>query len=205
MLRRSGGSRRRNRYTRPARRRYVARRRFVRRGIRAAQAETKYHYGALFDTFTDITSAGTQVIDVVAGIPTGDDVVSHRDGRQIFVKNLYVHGFLHVDDEDADVRICVYACLTSFSSALLMTDILTPLRKNNLYKVYKNRLFRLTTDDVHGVIPIKWKIRINRRFTYQSAAVSTNNVALRIHAVSDRGAAHGPTFQGGNWMVTYRG
>lgn len=204
MLRRRRFTARPRRYTRPARRRYVAKRRIA-RGIRRSVVERKYHYGALIDTFTDITSAGTQYIDVIAGIATGDDVVSHREGRQIFVKSLYIYGFLHVDDEDADVRICVYACLSSFSGALLMTDILTPLRKNNLYKVYRNKLFRSTTDDIRGSIPIKWKIRINRRFTYQSAAADTNNVALRIHAVSDRGVGHGPMLQAGNWMVVYTG
>lgn len=196
---------RRRTFRRPRRRKIVRRRRFVRRGVNRALNEGKYHYGSMITTFNDICAgAGSQNIDVLDQIPQGDDVVSMREGRQIFVRSLQINGILHNDDEDADVRIVVYACITSYTTNLALTDILTKLRKNNCYKVYRDRFYRSTTDDVRSGIPIKMFIPINRRVSYQSAAVSTNNTALRIHMTSDRATPHGCTFVG-FWKVNYRG
>lgn len=162
-----------------------------------AKMEPHYRTIDLAATFTNVRSgAGSQYIDICDQIAQGDDVVDQRDGRQIYVKSMTIRGFIVNDGEDCQLRLCIYACQTSYTSSLLITDYLTPLRKNTLHQVYYDKGYNITTDDTHRAIPINIYLVINRMITYQSSAVSTNNDAVRIHAMSTAGVDAGPTFQG---------
>lgn len=169
-----------------------------------AKAEPHYYTGNLATTFTDIcAAAAAQRVDPIALLAQGDDIVD-RDGRKIWVKSLTIRGFLHVDDEDADLRMVIYSSLTSYSINIGLADFLTPLRRNNLYQVYFDKGYRLTTDDVWGSIPINLYLPINRYYTFQSAAAGSNTDALYIHCTSDRLVGHGPTFVG-FYSITFFG
>jgi len=157
-------------------------------------------------TFNAIGSAAnSQLIDVVEDIKQGDDIVSNRQGRQIFVKSLVIRGWLQNGGAggDATVRLCIYACNTAYTSNLGMADILTPLRRNNMYKLYRDRHYRITTDDQDRTAILKIYVPINRRITYQSTGENENSVAIRIHLTSDNDIAEPVAY--GFWKISYKG